>query len=251
MPAAVLAFATNRDLHEVRQVQAVILDDFYRDFSKHIASASIPKLALLWDSIPAQLAKEKKRFIYKEMKSGARSRAYEDALLWLEKCGLVYKINQVSLPNLPLAAYQQPDRFKLYALDVGLLSAKAGLDIAAFTSPNHEIFNHFKGALIEQYVLQELKTLDERLPVYYWTNERNTSEVDFVIQKWNEIIPVEVKASVNLKAKSLKAFMDAWNPARALRTSLAPYARHDRLYDIPLYLIGVFPELIKGDILSP
>jgi predicted AAA+ superfamily ATPase len=244
MPGVVQNFITNRDLGEVRQEQEIILKDFYRDFSKHIAPSSIPKLALIWDSIPEQLGKEKKRFIYKDMKPGARSSQYEDAMLWLTACGLVYKINRVSLPHLPLVSYSEAEAFKLYSLDVGLLAAQSALSMQTLTEPNPAIFDHFKGALTEQFVLQELKALGGSLPVYFWANTKNTSSVDFLLQWEDNIIPLEVKASINLQSKSLKAYMDSWKPPIAIRSSLADYNRNGSLYEIPLYLVGMFREMI-------
>jgi predicted AAA+ superfamily ATPase len=246
MPGAVLSFTANRDLEKVREIQEIILNDFSRDFSKHIASSSIPKLALIWNSIPVQLGKEKKRFIYKDMKPGARSGLYEDALQWLTSCGLVYKINRVSLPNMPLKAYEEADHFKLYSLDVGLLSAQTALSMRVLSDPDPALFNHFKGALTEQFVLQELKTLQPTPPEYYWTNEKNTSSVDFVIQAEEDVIPLEVKAAVNLKSKSLKSYIDKWKPRRAVRTSLSDYSKNTALFEVPLYLMGNLWEIIRN-----
>lgn len=243
MPEAVQAFSRNGDLETVREIQRAIVHSYGADFSKHIHGPDIPKVGLLWDSIPAQLAREKKKFVYSDIKSGARAREYENALGWLVKSGLVYQVNRVSLPNLPLISYQERENFKLFMLDLGLLSAKSGLDIKTILEGDTAVFNHFKGALTEQYVLQELKSFDDDLPVFYWANRKNTSEIDFVIQKWDEVIPLEVKASVNLKAKSLRAYMDAFKPRTALRTSLAELSRNGRLLEIPLYLIGRYQEL--------
>jgi predicted AAA+ superfamily ATPase len=245
MPEAVAAFAENRNPETVREIQLEIVRSYSADFSKHINASDIPKAGIIWNSVPSQLAKEKKKFVYNDMKSGARAREYENALNWLVSSGLVYKVSRVTLPNLPLISYEDKDCFKLYMLDLGLLGAKANLDIKALFEPNAEIFNHFKGALTEQYVLQELKALGDDTPVFYWTNARNTSEIDFILQKWNEVIPLEVKASVNLKAKSLAAYIASFEPRIALRASLAEYARHDRILELPLYLVGQYRELCR------
>lgn len=244
MPKAVQTFVTQRNLEEVRKIQKNILADYERDFSKHIDAPSIPKIGLIWNSIPSQMAKENKQFIYKEMKPGARVSQFEAAFYWLSKVGLIYMVNRIETPNLPLAAYKQ-EAFKVYMLDVGLLSAKSGLMIQNLTNPNHEVFNHFKGALTEQYVLQELKAATNE-NVFYWMNDRKkgVAEVDFLLQYNGNIIPIEAKASINLKAKSLKTYIDYYKPSVALRTSLARLSRNENLYDIPLYLLGDFREII-------
>ena len=238
MPEAVLAFAENRNLERIREIQRAIVASYSADFSKHISPADIPKVQLLWNSIPAQLAKEKKKFVYSEMKHGARAREYENALAWIVKSGLAYQVYRVSLPALPLISYQEREHFKLYVLDIGLLAAMTNLSIATLLAPDISLFHHFKGALTEQYVLQELKALDDYLPVFYWTNAKNTSEIDFIIQKWDSVIPLEVKAETNLKAKSLASFMQIYKPQKAIRMSLTDYKKHANLYEIPLYLLG-------------
>jgi predicted AAA+ superfamily ATPase len=166
---------------------------------------------------------------------------------WLEKVGLLYRVNRVSSPSLPLAGFQD-DAFKLYMSDVGLLSAKAGLSIQNLARPDTQVFSHFSGALTEQYVMQELKALKARPQVFYWANDRKKgiAEVDFIIQHEGEIIPIEAKAGVNLKAKSLKVYMDYYKPRAAIRSSLSAYGRNKNLYEIPLYLIGQFPRIIGG-----
>ncbi|GHU54233.1 ATPase [Spirochaetia bacterium] len=250
MPRAVLAYIEGQDLNEVRRIQEDIIGNFEKDFSKHINAPSIPKLGMIWNSIPAQLAKEKKQFIYRDMKPGARASAFEDALYWLEKVGLVYRVNRISVPSLPLAGFQD-EAFKLYMADLGLLSAMTGLTVQNLADPDPEVFNRFRGALTEQYVLQELKAIDTQAAagtpqVFYWVNDRKKgiAEVDFVIQYNGEIIPIEAKASINLKAKSLKTYMDYYRPLAAIRTSLARYNQSETLYDIPLYLIGQFWRVV-------
>jgi predicted AAA+ superfamily ATPase len=246
MPKVVHSFITKRNLEEVRSIQRDILANYERDFSKHIDAPSIPKVGLIWNSISNQLAKENKQFIYREMKKGARASQYESAFYWLTKVGLIYIINRVETPYLPLSAYKK-EAFKLYLLDVGLLSAQVGLTIQNLTNPNPEVFNHFKGTLTEQYVLQELKAIPTIHDIFYWMNDRKkgTAEVDFLLQYDGNIIPLEAKASINLKAKSLKVYMDYYRPQIAVRTSLGSYNKNNNLYDIPLYLLGEFVEMIK------
>ncbi|GHV86822.1 ATPase [Spirochaetia bacterium] len=244
MPKAVLTYIETKDLYEVRSIQQDITGDFQRDFSKHINTSSIPKVGMIWESVPLQLAKEKRQFIYRDMKSGARSSQFEDAMYWLEQVGLIHKIHRVETAGLPLAAYKQ-EAFKLYLLDVGLLSAMAGLSAQNLADPNTDLFTHFRGALTEQFVLQELKTLESKPQIFYWENDRKNglAEVDFVIQKEGEIIPIEAKAALNLQAKSLKVFMEYYKPKTAVRTSLSRFNRNKNLYDIPLYLIGALDRV--------
>lgn len=247
MPKAVYSFATQRNFEKVRRIQRDILTDYERDFSKHIDAASIPKVGSIWNAIPNQLAKENKQFVYKELKHGARANQFETALYWLSKVGLIHMVNKIETPNLPLSAYKK-EVFKLYMLDVGLLSARADLTIRDFMNPDPEVFNCFKGALTEQYVLQELKAaLGWKNDIFYWKNDRKKglAEVDFLLQYEGDIIPIEAKASINLRAKSLKAYMNYYDPRVSIRTSLASFKKSEKLYDIPLYLISEFPEIIK------
>ncbi|MDR0823101.1 MAG: ATP-binding protein [Endomicrobium sp.] len=245
MPRAVLEFIKTKNLNSVREIQMDILNGYKSDFSKHISAVSIPKTSMIWDSLPRQLAKENKRFLYKDMKSGARAAQFEDSLFWLERVGLVYKINRINVPMLPLIAYSQNEIFKLFTIDIGLLSAEANIEISAFTEPNNELFTHYKGSLTEQFVLQELKAANAHIPIYYWANERGIAELDFVIQFQNMIIPIEAKASTNTKARSLKFYMQQFNPQAAIRFSLTDYTKNKNLYDIPLYLISRFAEIIR------
>jgi predicted AAA+ superfamily ATPase len=245
MPEAVLAFANNRNLEQVREIQRAIVKSYSADFSKHIGHSDIPKVNLIWNSLPAQIAREKKKFIYSDLKPGARAREYENALTWLVKSGLAYQINRVNLPGLPLISYQEREHFKLYMLDVGLLAAKTELDIKTLLAPDTSLFNHFKGALTEQYVLQELKALDGDLPVFYWTNAKNNYEIDFIIQKWDTVIPLEVKAETNLKSKSLKSYIEINSSTKAIRTSLADYKQHGVMHEIPLYLLGELFRMVR------
>jgi predicted AAA+ superfamily ATPase len=245
MPEAVREFAETRDHGKVRTIQRTNLKSYESDFSKHIDISSIPRVGMIWNSIPKQLSKENKQFIYRDMKEGARASQFETALYWLEHVGLAYKINRVETPSLPLSAYGK-EAFKLYMIDVGLLSACAGLTLQNLAEPNPKIFNQFKGALTEQFVLQELKSLSLDMRIYYWANDRRkgTAEVDFLVQHNGEIIPIEVKAEKNLQAKSLQAYIKYYAPKVAIRTSLGQYGKHSPILDIPLYLIGQFPNII-------
>lgn len=237
MPEAVQAFADNRDFNEVREIQRRILEAYEQDFSKHAPNEAVPRIRMLWNSIPAQLAKENKKFIYGLIKEGARAKEYELAMLWLTDCGLVHKVHRVTTPSLPLKAYEDLKAFKLFLVDVGLLSCMVGLRQDVLLDGN-ELFEEFKGALTEQYALQQLKTI-KGLSVYYWTADRGTAEVDFVIDNGSDVIPVEVKAEVNLQAKSLKVYRDKFQPKLSIRTSMADYKKEDWLLNLPLWALEV------------
>ncbi|RHN01742.1 ATP-binding protein [Dielma fastidiosa] len=236
MPEAVQAFVDSRDFNEVREIQQNILTAYEQDFSKHAPNETVPRIRMLWNSIAAQLAKENKKFIYGLIKEGARAKEFELALLWLTDCGLVHKVHRVSAPNLPLKAYEDLKAFKLFLVDIGLLSCMVGLQQKVLLDGN-ELFKEFKGALTEQYVLQQLKTI-KGLNVYYWTAERGLAEVDFIIDNGSNVIPIEVKAEQNLKAKSLKVYQEKYQPKIAVRTSMADYKKEERLLNLPLWAIS-------------
>ncbi|ULQ60406.1 ATP-binding protein [Brucepastera parasyntrophica] len=235
MPEAVLAFSQNRDFNEVREIQRRILESYEQDFSKHAPHELVPRIRMLWNSIPGQLARENKKFMYGLIREGARAKEYELAMLWLTDCGLVHKIHRVTAPHLPLKAYEDLKAFKLFVLDVGLLSCIVRLRQETLLDGN-ELFIEFKGALIEQYVLQQLKTL-KGLDVWYWSSERGTAEIDFLVDNGKNIIPVEVKAEVNLQAKSLKVYREKFRPEISVRTSMADYKKEDGLVNLPLYAV--------------
>ena len=235
MPEVVQNFVDNKDFKKVRTIQKRILSSYEKDFSKHIPANTVEKVRMLWNSVPTQLAKDNKKFIYNAIKKGARAKEFETALTWLKDAGLIYQVYKITKPGLPIGAYEDLDSFKLFVLDVGLLGALVNLDAKTILD-RYEIFQEFKGAMAEQYVLQQFKTIKD-LPVYYWTNETSRSEVDFVIQIDSKVVPVEVKAATNLKARSLKIYMEQFKPELALRTSLADYKKTDNLVDLPLYTI--------------
>ena len=248
MPEVVLIFSKEKNFNKIRSIQKRIISNYEDDFSKHTGMVSSEKVIRLWNSIPAQLAREKKKFIYNDVKANAKSRDYRSSLFWLSKCGLVHEISRITLPNYPLASYAEPEHFKLYTLDVGLLSAIAGLDIDAFLDRDAAVFNHFFGALTEQYVLQEIKAL-ENIPIFYWAREGSAkAEIDFVIQMKNKVIPLEVKAEKNLKAKSLKVYTDLYKPSISICSSLEDFKQKNTssgiFYDIPLYMISKLADII-------
>jgi predicted AAA+ superfamily ATPase len=243
MPAAVQKYVQTRDFGEVRDVQRTILDSYYADFAKHIPPAYIARTRDIWESVPTQLAKENKRFLYSDMKEGSRGRDYELALNWLTDTNLVHKLYRVSLPNMPLIGYKQPAIFKLYMNDIGLLSARAALDIKMYLGDNNKTFSHYKGGLAEQFVLQELIAAHDKLPLFYWATDKNTAEVEFVIQYNGEIIPLEVKSGKNVKSESLNAYRNEYRPGHAVRASLKHYGVVDGLYSVPLYMMGSITEI--------
>lgn len=235
MPEVVQAFVDNKDFNEARTIQQRILSAYEQDFSKHAPNEAVPRIRMIWNSIPSQLAKENKKFIYGLIKEGARAKDYELALLWLSDCGLVHKVNRITVPNLPLKAYEDLKAFKLFFVDIGLLSCLAGLRQNVLLDGN-ELFKEFKGALTEQYVLQELKTR-KGIQCYYWTAERGTAEVDFVVDNGADVLPIEVKAEINLQAKSLKVFHEKYQPAKSIRTSMADYKDEGWLVNLPLWAV--------------
>ena len=242
MPEAVHNFVENRDFNNVRDIQQRILTAYEQDFSKHAPNAEVPRIRMLWNSIPAQLTKENKKFIYGLIKDGARAKDYEMSMLWLTDCGLVHKVQRVTKPNLPLKAYEDLKAFKLFLVDVGLLSCLVRLGQTVLLDGNR-LFNEFKGALTEQYVLQQLKTVKE-LGTYYWTNDRGSAEIDFLLDTGTEVIPVEVKAEKNLKAKSLKTYCEKFKPRTAVRASMSDYKKEDWLTNIPLWAIEIITKVM-------
>lgn len=235
MPEVVQAFADSRDFSEAREIQQRILAAYEQDFSKHAPYDVVPRIRMLWNSIPAQLTKENRKFIYGLIKTGARAKEYELAMLWLTDCGLVHKVHRVTAPGLPLKAYEDLKAFKLLLADVGLLSCMVGLRQDVLLQGN-DLFKEFKGALTEQYVLQQFKTL-KGVNTYYWTAERGTAEVDFIIDTGRDVIPIEVKAEMNLQSKSLKAYHDKFKPQLSIRTSMADYKQEDWLLNLPLWAV--------------
>jgi len=236
MPEAVLSFSQNRDWNEVRTIQNAILKSYENDFSKHAPTDILPRINLVWKSIPAQLAKENRKFFYGVIKEGARAREYEMAIQWLIDSGLLHKVYCVSKPALPLVAYQELSAFKIYLNDTGLLAAMSNLNAKTLLNGD-AVFTEFKGALAEQFVFQQL-LLNEKLSIHYY-QINNRIEIDFIIQNENdEIIPVEAKSGKNLEAKSLKIYCEKFQPKRAIRTSLANYREENCITNVPLYIIG-------------
>ena len=238
MPAVVKSYVEDHDIFAVRDIQKQILADYRRDFSNHIPSELLPKVNMVWDSIPAQLAKENKKFIYSAIKKGGRAKEFENAIQWLVDAGLVYKILRVSKVDKPLKFYEDIDAFKLFVHDLGLFGALSEVD-AKDVLVNNNAFTEYKGAFTEQYVLQELESLNRS--VYYHSKERSELELDFVIQK-HYVYPIEVKAEENLRAKSLKTVFEENNNLKPVRFSMANYREQDWMVNVPLYLVSEWIE---------
>ena len=235
MPAVVEQFRQQKDYNAVRKIQKEIVRQYQGDFGKHIDAKDLPRIRMVWESIPMQLAKENKKFFFGQIKKGARSGDFEVAIQWLQDCGLIYKVNRVNEPHVPLAAYKNFSAYKLFMPDVGLLGAVSELDAESILDGN-DIFVEFKGALTEQYVLQQIVSDTPYTPFYYGT-EKATFEQDFIIQKGKMIVPIEVKAEGNLKSQSLKAFCDKYHPDAAVRISAMKYINQGWMENIPLYAV--------------
>lgn len=241
MPEVVVNYVQHSDLKEVRELQRQILDAYEQDFSKHAPVEIVPRLRMVWNSIPAQLSRENRKFIYGLIRQGARAKEFELAITWLMDCGLVHQVNRVTKVALPLKAYEDFAAFKLFVVDVGLLGAMAALDAKTLLD-GHSVFMEFKGALTEQFVLQQLLS-DKDLSIYYWSSDKSDGEIDFLVQCRNKLIPIEVKAAENLQAKSLRFFVQKYHPDIAVRTSMSDYREEEWLTNLPLYAINGFSDL--------
>lgn len=234
MPEAVMCFTQTHNWNEVRTIQKAILSSYQRDMSKHAPSEIVPRIADLWKSLPAQLSKENKKFVYGVVREGARAREYEIALQWLLNAGLIYKVYNVKAPRLPLVSYEDRSAFKIFVLDVGLLGAMSSLKASTIVEGN-SIFTEFKGALTEQYVLQQLIL---RYEPYYYSKANSTQEIDFLLQDdEDDVVPLEVKAETNVKAKSLRLFVSENNIKKAYRISMNDYKQEEWVTNVPLYAI--------------
>ena len=239
MPEAVDSFAKNHNFDDVRKIQNALINGFVSDFSKYNTAFDTLKTKMVWDSIPSQLAKDNSKYIFKYLKKGARASDFLAAISWLKNSGLVYPIHNIRKPSSPIASYIDNDAFKLYFFDVGILCAM--LDVPArILIDDIKIFTEFKGVLMEQFVLQELKNLG--LNPLYWAS--NTAELDFITEIEGDVIPLEVKAGINLKAKSLSSYINKYNPNKVARSSLADFKITLPIYDIPLYMISEYQKIL-------
>ena len=244
MPESVLIWTKARDVSSMQEALSGILEAYERDFAKHPSIAEVPKISMIWKSVPSQLARENKKFIYKVVKEGARAREYEDALQWLADARLIHKIYRSTAPGIPIAAYDDLSAFKIYLVDLGLLRRMAQLAPSAFGEGNR-LFTEFKGALTENFVLQTLLTQFEVVP-RYWSQNNPPYEVDFLIQRENDIFPIEVKSESNIESKSLKKFKEIFPDKVKLRIrfSLANLKLNDDVLNIPLFMADETDRLI-------
>lgn len=236
MPAVVNEYVENEDFAQVRALQNQILEDYTRDFAKHMPMRLLPKALDAWHSIPAHLSHENKKFVFGRIREGARAKDFEDALIWLQQAGLISMVPRVKKPALPLSAYDGHKAFKVFLFDIGLLGAMSGVDAASIVQGSG-IFTEFKGALTEQYVCQQLIS-DCGVEPYYWSAESSTGEIDFLAQDQGAVYAMEVKAEENLRAKSLRAFKQENPQVKAVRFSLSPYRQQDWMRNVPLYAIA-------------
>lgn len=241
MPEAVFVYQETYDLNQVRDVHRRLIDGYELDFSKHVPNLLLPRVRMAWQSIPAQLSRENRKFVYGLVKEGARAREYEIALQWLFDMNVAAKVVRITKPDIPLNAYQDPNSFKIFVNDVGILSTLSNLDMKRLLEGN-QIFEEFKGALTEQFVFQEIRSLDNLTP-HYWSADRSSAEVDFVIEYEGKIVPIEVKATNNLRGKSLKSYFDRYHPEKSIRTSLADFRDEGWLINIPLYALSQFLDI--------
>lgn len=235
MPAAVLAFVNDGDLNKVRAIQKSIIEAYERDFSKHAPAIEVPRIRMVWHSIPSQLSKENRKFIYGMIKEGARAKDFELAIEWLKDAGLIYKVNRCKKAQLPLAAYEDFSAFKMFLSDIGLMGAMSNIPVQSLLNGNM-LFSDFKGALTEQFVLQQMKT-NQTLSIYYWSADNSRGEIDFLVQQEEKVIPIEVKAEENLQAKSLRMFVERNPGLKGCRFSMSPYREQDWLVNYPLYSV--------------
>lgn len=241
MPEAVSRFAETEDLNAVRRIQRDILDAYILDFAKHAEKTDIPRLSHVWESIPAQLARENKKFMFSAIRKSARARQYESAIGWLEDAGLIRRAFRVSSPRMPLKGYRDPSAFKVYSLDTGLLGAMAGLD-PRLSITGDSAFEQYAGALTENYAAQSLASALEQ-PLSYWKADGGIAEVDFLLEIAGEILPLEIKAGVNLRSKSLRSYGDRYSPTVQLRSSLRNLRQDGSVCNIPLYALHALPQL--------
>lgn len=235
MPAAVLAFVNDGDLNKVRAIQKSIIEAYERDFSKHAPAIEVPRIRMVWHSIPSQLSKENRKFIYGMIKEGSRAKDFELAIEWLKDAGLIYKVNRCKKAQLPLAAYEDFSAFKMFLSDIGLMGAMSNIPVQSLLNGNM-LFSDFKGALTEQFVLQQMKT-NQTLSIYYWSADNSRGEIDFLVQQEEKVIPIEVKAEENLQAKSLRMFVERNPGLKGCRFSMSPYREQDWLVNYPLYSV--------------
>ncbi len=235
MPEVIEKWIETKDIEQVEKIQDIIINSYELDFAKHAPLSDAPKLSLIWDYIPKELSKENSKFVYGHVKPGARAKDLEDALRWLISAGMCHKVNKIEKPNIPISAYVDMQSFKIYMSDVGLLRRKAKVDASIILTDNQEIYKEFKGAIAENFVLNELTSLNGD-NLYYWTSG-NTAEVDFIWQLKDKIIPFEVKAGNNINSRSLSIYRQKYKPDISIKTSTKNLDIQEGIINIPLYLL--------------
>ncbi len=248
MPAVVMEWLDSKDFNKVNRIQQELIAAYQKDFSKHAPNSMVEKIRYIWNSIPSQLAKENKKFVYGLVREGARAREYEDAIMWLCDAGEIIRTHNVSKPDIPISAYADLKSFKVLLLDVGLLRAMSRVSPKVILEGSR-IFEEFKGALTEQYVCQELQNYSDTLETNYYWSSSATAEVDFLVSDGWDVYPLEVKAGVTMNAKSLKLYREKYSPKWALRTSLLPYERNDvsKTVNIPLYMLFALGNELEAE----
>lgn len=236
MPEAVREYAKTGNIQAVRTIQQQILFDYRRDFSKHAPAAEVPRINMVWDSIPSQLAKENKKFIYGIIRKGARASDFEIAIQWLMDAGLVYRVHRATAPTIPLKFYEELSVFKLFTLDIGLMGAMTDTPAENIIIGDN-IFQEYKGAFTEMFVYTQL--VPQNIPIYYYSSNDSRVEIDFLIQHGAKVIPLEVKAEDNVKAKSLRTFIEKHPNLKGMRLSMKPYANQEWMINIPLYATNI------------
>ncbi|GHT18183.1 ATPase [Bacteroidia bacterium] len=242
MPEVVKNFIENKNYELVKTLQKRILDDYFADFSKYTDTNFNAKLQAIWNSIPKQIARENKKFKYGEVKKGSRADDYLAHIQWLQNSALIYKFIATYLPKLPLKFYEESNLFKVFICDIGLLSYVMNIHSKTLLAKD-SIFTEFKGALSEQFICQQLFNPNDS--IFYWTTEKSTNEIDFLLQAWDSCVPVEVKSGFNTQAKSLKVFREKYQPKLSFRLSLNDYNQSDDLIDLPLYAVHLIPKIIE------
>ncbi len=248
MPAVVMEWLDSKDYNKVNRIQQELIAAYQKDFSKHAPNSMVEKIRYIWNSIPSQLAKENKKFVYGLVREGARAREYEDAIMWLCDAGEIIRTHNVSKPDIPISAYADLKSFKVFLLDVGLLRAMSRVSPKVILEGSR-IFEEFKGALTEQYVCQELQNYSDVLETNYYWSSSATAEVDFLVSDGWDVYPLEVKAGVTMNAKSLKLYREKYSPKWALRTSLLPYERNEvsKTINIPLYMLFALGKELEAE----
>lgn len=242
MPEAVKCFSETGEVRETRVIQQEIIKSYVFDFAKHAPAADIPKLTLIWESIPKHLAKENKKFIFSAIKKGARAREYENALTWLEGAGLIYRANAVETCKLPLKHYADHACFKVYALDIGLLGAMSNSPPELLVK-GERLFNEYEGAFVENYVAQQLVSHFNQT-LYYWRSKGGKAELDYLCELGGRIYPLEVKSGLNPKSKSLKSYDQQFSPTQLVRSNLLNFKKDGKICNLPLYAVSLLPRLI-------